>query len=290
MATTIIANRHLVDAPPTGQRRYGLFDVATVTDDLTDRMTAAGVQFPELDCGPALDEYDANCTTHPVKEFSEGLGYTGGDPYWLYSRNRCGTVGRSPAEVTDAIRRTLLAGEQTAVENVVWGGGLYGTDPALTTAADVVTVTPAAPGSGAALAAVEASFYAAYGYTGVLHVNMAAHAALNEYVDRQGSAGALSTEMGTRVAYGAGYGITGPLGVAPAAGFVWAFMTPPVQVMHGKMIVPDVVATMDRLTNQYNALAERVYLHTWACDVVHAVQIPVAAPQSTTAPAVPAEA
>lgn len=287
MATTIIQNRQLVEAPPTGVRRYGLFDVATVTDNLDARAMAAGIQFPELDCGPALDEYDANCVTHPVKEFSEGLEYAGGDPYWLYSENRCGTVGRTPAEITDAIRRTLAAGEQTAVENVVWSGGLFATDPALTTAAGVVTVTPLAPGAGAALAALEASFYAVYGYTGVLHVNTAAHAALNDYVDRRGGAGTLTTEMNTRVAYGAGYGIDGPLGVAPAAGSVWAFITPPVQIRRSEMIVPDVLQTLDRLANQYHALAERVYLHAWACDVVHAVQIPVAAPQTVTITAGP---
>ena len=287
MATTMIANRHLVDAPPTGMRRYGLFDAATVVDDLDARMIAAGVQFPELDCGPALDEYDANCATHPVKDFTEGLGYTGGDPYWLYTLNRCGTVGRTPAEIADAIRRSLTGGEQTAVENILWTGGGFATDPALQTATGTVIVTPEAPGAGAALAALEASFYAAYGYEGVLHVNMAAHAALNDYVDRRGGAGVLTTEMGTRVAYGAGYGTSGPGAEPPAEGFVWAFMTPPVMVHRSGIIVPDVTQTLTRTTNQYNALAERVYLHAWACDIVHAVQIPVAAHAFTTAPAVP---
>lgn len=287
MATTMVPNRHLIDAPPTPPRRYGLFDAATVLDDLDVRMIAAGVQFPELDCGPALEEYDANCSTHPVKEFTEGLEYTGGDPYWLYTKQSCGTVGRSPQEIADAVRRSLAAGEQTGVENVVWTGGLYATDPALTTAADVVVVTPLAPGAGAALAALEASFYAVYGYQGVLHVNTAAHGALNDYVDPRGGAGVLTTELGTRVAYGAGYGIDGPGGVAPAEGFVWAFMTPPVTVRRSEIIVPDVIQTLTRTTNQYNALAERIYLHTWACDVVHAVQIPVGAPAFTTAPAVP---
>lgn len=280
MAPTIIANRHLVDAPPTGLRRYGLYDVATVTDNLDARAMAAGLQWPELDCGPALEEYDANCATSPTKEFTEGLEYAGGDPYWLYSQNRCGTVGRTPAEITDAIRRTLAAGEQTAVESIVWAGGGFGTDPALTTATGVTTVTPLAPGAGAALAALEASFYAEYGYVGTIHVNTAAHAALNDYVDRQGGAGVLTTELNTRVSYGAGYGIDGPLGVAPAAGSVWAFITPPVQIRRSEVIVPDVLMTLDRLANQYHALAERVFLHGWACDIVHAVQIPVAAPQA----------
>lgn len=286
MATTIVPNRHLIETPAASPRRYGLFDAATVLDSLDAVLMRAGAQWAELDCGGPVNEYDAQCGTAPVKDFTEGLGYFGADPYWLYSAQRCGTVGRSPQEITDAVRRTFLAGEQAAVENVLWTGGLFGTDPALTTSSAVV-VTPLAPGAGTALAALEASFYDAYGYQGTLHVNTAAHAALNDYVDPRGGAGVLTTELGTRVAYGAGYGVTGPDGVAPAEGFVWAFMTPHVTVRRSEMIVPDVVATMNRTNNQYNALAERVYMHSWACDVVHAVQIPVAARASTTAPPVP---
>lgn len=286
MATTIVSNAQLIETPAPGTLRYGLFNAATVLDNLDTRLMAAGAQWAELDCGGVVNEYDAQCGTAVEKEFTEGLGYFGADPYWLYSAQRCGTVGRTPAEITDAVRRTFAGGEQTAVENVVWTGGLFGTDPALTTSASVI-VTPLAPGAGAALAALEASFYAAYGYVGTLHVNTAAHGALNDYVDPRGGAGVLTTELGTRVAYGAGYGITGPGGEPPAAGFVWAFMTPHVTVRRSDLIVPDVVATMNRTNNQYNALAERVYLHSWACDIVHAVQIPVGAPAFTTAPAVP---
>lgn len=286
MATTIVPNRHLIDAPPAAERRYGIFDAATVMDSLPDRWAAAGIQFPELDCGGPVLEYDAACGTAPVKAFTEGTGFTGGDPYWLYSAYRCGTVGTTAQEAANRVRRRLAGGEQTAVENVIWNGGADGNDPALTTSGAVV-VTPLAPGAGTALAAIEARFYAEYGYRGVLHVNTGAHAALNDYVDRRGGAGVLMTELGTRVSYGAGYGIDGPGGVAPAAGFVWAFMTSPVTIWRGEVIQPDVVQTLNRANNQWNALAERIYIHAWACDVVYAVQIPVAAPAFTTAPAVP---
>lgn len=286
MATNMVPNRHLIEAPPTAERRYGIFDAATVVDGLPDRWAAAGVQFPELDCGGPVTEYDAACGGVTEKPFTEGTGFTGGDPYWLLSAYRCGTVGTTASEAADRVRRRLLGGEQTAVERVIWTGGQYGNDPALTTSGAVV-VTPLAPGAGAALAALEAEFYEAYGYRGVLHVNTAAHAALNDYVSRSGGAGTLTTELRTRVSYGAGYGIDGPGGAAPAAGFVWAFMTAPVTITRGSVIQPDVVATMNRTNNQWNALAERIYLHAWACDTVFAVQIPVAAPAFTTAPDVP---
>ena len=289
MATTIIANRHLIETAPPGPRRYGLFDAATVTDDLNPRLIAAGATWAELDCGPPLAEYDANCVTHPVKEFTEGTSYAEAAPYLLYTMQKCGTLGRSPQEIADAVRRTLAGGEQSAVESVLWTGGNFATDPALTTAEDVVTVTPGAPGAGTALAALEASFYAAYGYLGTVHVHTSAYAALTDYVSRAGGAGVLTTELRSKVSYGAGYGVDGPLGVAPEAGHVWAFMTPGVTVRRGPVHAPDVVQTMDRTVNQYNALAERFYMHSWPCGVVHAVQIPIAAPQTTAAPAVPVE-
>jgi len=289
MATTIIANRHLIETAPPGPRRYGLFDAATVSDSLSPRLIAAGATWAELDCGPPLTEYDANCVTHPVKSFTEGTSYGEASPYLLYTLQKCGTLGRSRQEIADAVRRTLAGGEQSAVESILWTGGGFATDPALTTAADVVTVTPLAQGAGAALAALEASFYAVHGYAGTVHVNTVAYAALTDYVSRSGGAGVLTTDLNSRVSYGAGYGVTGPLGAAPAAGHVWAFMTPPVTVLRGPVHAPDVVQTMDRMVNQYNALAERFYMHSWPCSVVHAVQIPVAAPQSTAAPTVPVE-
>lgn len=279
----IIDNRQLVASPAPGLRRYGLFDAATVTDDLDGRMVASGFQFPALDCGSAVQVYDANCETHPEKVFAEGLGYVGGDPYWLYAAQRCGTVGRTPDEITDGVRRVFATGEQTAVELAVWSGAGVGTEPALDTAGATVVI-PLAPGAGAAIAALEEAFYSVYGYAGTIHINTAAYAALAyaQIMDRSGGAGVLTTPLGSRVAAGAGYPVTGVEGAAPAAGFVWAFMTPQVFIRRSPMIVPDVVQTMNRTNNQYNALAERVYAHAWACDLRFAVQVPVAAPGVST--------
>lgn len=267
----ILTNREIIAAPDPGPRRYGLFDVATVTDDLSGRLIAAGVQHRAMDCGQQPQEYDANCETHPAKTASEGQPYIGGDPYWRYVIEQCGTVGTTAEEASERARRVLLGGEQTSVEAAVWAS--------LTADAGAVTVVPGAGGAGAALAALEASFYAVYGYVGTVHLNTSGYAAL-AYSDVLDDApdGRLVTPLRSSVAVGAGYGVTGPAGAAPAAGSVWAFMTPYVTVQRSRIISPDVTQTMDRLGNQWRALAERVYLHRWACPVVHAVQIPVAAP------------
>jgi len=277
----IIENAQLVETPAPGRLRYGLFTAARVTDDLDVRGVASGFQFAAQDCGTARF-FDANCETAPFKTFDEGTSYMNGEPYWIYATLQCGTVGRSPSEIESQVRRKLAAYEQRQVEAALWGGTTPPVDPALVTTAGVVTVTPAADGAGAAIAALEESFYSSYGYVGTIHMHMSAYAALAyaELIsDDSRGAGALTTPMGSVWSLGAGYGITGPAGAAPDAGNVWAFMTPPVWIKRtAQPIVPDVTATMDRTTNQYMAVAERVYAHTWECPIVHAVQVPVAAP------------
>lgn len=279
----ILINGELIAAPSPGPLRYGLFNAATVLDDLESRGVAAGFQLPGEGCG-TIRAYDANCLTHPAKTFDEGLSYLEATPYWVYATRQCGTVGTTAAEAAASVRTRLLSLEQTQVERQVWGGGTVAADPNLTGVAGVSTVTLGAgiTGFGAAIAALEDAFYETYGYQGVIHVSTQAYgaAAYSQLIERQG--GTLRTPLGSAWAFGSGYGVAGPAGAAPAAGNVWAFMTPPVLVRRSQVIVPDVTATMDRVNNQWMALAERVYAHTWICDNVYAVQVPVSAPKVDT--------
>ena len=275
----IISNAEQVPAPAPGLRRYGLFNAATVLDDLDARGIASGFQLPGEDCGTARP-YDANCDTHPAKTFDEGMEYLAADPYWVYATLQCGTVGKTAQEIESSVRRRLASGEQRAVEEQLWGGSAVASDPSLITATGVTAVTPTAPGAGAAIAALEDAFYDTYGYVGTIHVSTSAYAQLAyaQLLVRQGGAGALVTPIGSVWSIGAGYGVNGPLDDVPDAGNVWAFMTPPVLIRRSPVVVPDVTMTMDRVANQYMGLAERVYAHTWLCDSVFAVQVPVAAP------------
>lgn len=282
----IRGNAEIYATPQPSILRYGLFSAATVLDDLDTRGIAAGFQLPAEDCG-LVRTYDANCATHPAKEFDEGLTYLEGVPYWVYATRRCGTVGHTPAEIESSVRRRFASGEQRAVEEMVWGGGGVPTDPNLSGVAGVTTVVPSAPGSGAAIAALEDAFYDAYGFVGTIHINARAYAnaSFGQMMVRQG--GLWTTPLGSVWSIGAGYGITGPGGAAPDAGNVWAFMTPPVVIRRSPLIVPSVVETMNRTNNQFNGLVERVYAHTWTCDTVFAVQVPIASPSVDTE-AVPA--
>lgn len=282
MAGIITGNGEIIAAPAPGPLRYGLFSAATVLDNLDARGIASGFQLAAEGCG-TIRAYDANCATHPSKTFDEGQSYMEATPYWVYATRKCGTVGTSAAEIEASVRRRLMSLEQTQVERQFWGGGAVAADPNLTGVAGVTTVTLGAgvTGFGAAIAALEDAFYETYGYVGTIHVAMQAYAAA-AYSQLIVQGPVLRTPIGSAWAFGAGYGITGPAGAAPAAGSVWAFMTPPVLIRRSEIMVPDVTATMNRTANQWMALAERVYAHTWLCDSVFAVQVPLSAPKVDT--------
>lgn len=288
--TVITSTNELAQTPDPGRLRYGLFTAATLTEDLGPREISTGFQFPGTDCGVAR-LYDPSCAPgdSDAKTFDEGLGYMEADPFWVYATRQCGLVGHTPEEFAATVRRRLLGAEQTQVEAALWGGTTPVVLPNLTTNVGTVTVTSPAPGAGTAIAALEESFYSAYGYLGTIHVNTQAYAAAAySNLVEHGDGGKLVTPLSSTWSFGAGYGVTGPAAAAPAAGHVWAFMTPYVWIRRSPIIMrSDAADFIDRTLNQYMGLAERVYAATWTCDVVHAVQIPVSAPAVATAPAVP---
>jgi hypothetical protein len=249
------------------------------------RLWGAGYSFITDHCGGA-NVYDDSCGVAPVKPFVEGSDLMEADPFRVLAKKHCGTVGRSADEIEAGVRQQLLSGEQTVVESIIWNGaGLAAQSPTLEGSGAVATV-PLADGAGAAIARLEAVAYAAaFGYEGVIHVNQQAYAALaySNLLVRDGNV--WRTPLGTALSFGAGYGITGPAGVAPAAGFVWAFMTAGIDIRRTDVRVPDVMQTMDRINNQWEVVAERAYAFTWECPEVFAVQVPIAAPAVATAPA-----
>lgn len=286
---TILTEESEISAPRAPAQRYGLFTVATRAGDADTRMIASGLQFVAEDCGISVVPYDATCSgPGPAKVFAPGTPIVDAKPYWLISTYQCGSVGTTAADVRRRVLARYNAGAQHAVENVVWtGGGLAGQEPALTTAGATI-VTPSAPGAGAAISALEEAFYDAHGYVGTIHINQRATGALAyaEILDRM-DVGVWRTPLGSAVSLGAGYGITGPDAVAPAAGFVWAFMTPQVYLWSSLVNQPDPRQTFDQTLNQWMAVAETVYAHAWLCDTVFAVQVPIAAPATAATPAVP---
>lgn len=283
----IITNRELIADPNGSSRplRYGLFTAATMLP-MTVRVVGSGLQYLVDHCGTA-GEYDQTCAANPVKPFEEGSDLVAADPYWLVARKRCGAVGRTAEEMLAAVRSQLYTSAQTRAEAVLWNGGTLTTaTPTLDTSGATVVI-PTVPGFGAAISALERAFYASYGYVGTIHVSTRAYgaAAYSDLIDS--SAGRLITPLGSVWDFGAGFPVTGLADAAPAAGFAWAFMTGPVTVWRsGVLPQPDPRQTLDRTLNQWDVVAEEVFAHAWDCpDVVFAVQVPLAAPATATAPA-----
>lgn len=287
---TIQSNRQLVPPLPRQRRRYGLFNAATLIP-MENRIIAAGLQFFADDCGNFTELYDPACGVEPVpKTVHEGTELVGTDPFWVETRLRCGTVGRTVDEIVAAGAARLESNEQWRVENTLWLGSP--TQPGVLNLNDAgaAVVTPAASGAGAAISALENAFYQVNGYAGTIHVNTQAEGALEDAGMLNPDAGVLRTRKLTAVSLGDGYAITGPGGVAPAPGFVWAFMTGYVGIWRSEDVMARVDRTraMDRTANQWDVIAERVYAVAWSCPEVFAVQVPVAAPAAAVTPAVPA--
>lgn len=286
---TILTNPQEVPAPAPPSRRYGLFDAAIMPGALSGGVVASGLTFPAEDCGVNVTLYNPTCAApHAEKPFVEGMQWVESAPYWALASYQCGTVGTTSADVARRVRKRYDAGSQWAIESTLWSGNSMPGVPSLTGAGATV-VTPAAPGAGAAIAALEEAFYNQHGYVGTIHMNTTGYGAVRDagLLDRNGAAGRLVTPLGSTWSIGAGYGTDGPDGVDPAAGFVWAFMTPQVYLWETQVPQPDPVQTLDRLHNQWMAVAESVWAHAWLCDTVLAVQVPVAAPAAAATPAVP---
>lgn len=287
----ILSNQQEIATPEPGRRRYGIFDAAVRPGPASDRVIASGLTFAAEDCGVSVVPYDPTCAApHDEKPFVPGTAFVESNPYWLLTTYQCGTVGTTADDVRRRVRKRYDAGVQWAVEQQIWtGGGITGV-PNLSATAPANIVVPAAPGAGAAISALEQAFHDQHGYTGIIHVNTTAQAAVQYagLVGSQGGAGTLRTPLGNAWSFGSGYGVSGPAGEAPDPGFVWAFITPQVYLWETAVNHPDPVQTLDRLNNQWMAVAESVWAHAWVCDTVFAVQVPVAAPAVATAPAVPA--
>lgn len=291
MAVIVTNNEQEIGAPAPPARRYGLLTAAASLGTLSAEGVRSGIQFPAEDCGMSVVGYDPTCAPpHATKTFTQGTPFVDSKPYWLIASYQCGRIGTTEEDVRRRVTKRYQAGVQQRLESVVWdGGGLTSIDPTLTGAGATVVTPTAAPGAGAAISALEEAFYDAHGYVGTIHVNTRAQAAVQyaQMVTSSGGAGQLKTPLGSVWSFGSGYDITGPAGVAPAAGFVWAFMTPAVHLWATSVDQPDPLATLDRVNNQWMALAETVWAHAWLCDTVFAVQVPIAAPAVATAPAVP---
>ena len=266
---------------PSVRDRYGLFSVAEM-EPLPPHAALGGVQWITGNCGIDTGYAVACQASLASKTFPTDSVTQAATPFVVYAGRTCGPVGFTVAEKRRLIVEKLRASEQAIVESV-FSDQLFGQAPGLANNASVVTVATAAGVNFVeSIGRLEAAFYAAYGYQGVLHLPFRAgeHAMAQHLLtpDAQhplpGNSRVWRLATGTAVSIG-NYSGNSPAGAAPAAGHQWLYMTSPVKIWQqpiGDITVSPIEGALNRTTNQETWLAERVYVAGFECNAVFAIE------------------
>jgi len=277
-----------VEFPAPGALRYGLFTVAGPIA-LPAHAGYGGVQWDTYQCGGTAHAWPLACPVPDgvVKVPGDPTGWREADPFAVYAMEQCAPVGRPFAEAEAHVRQTLTAGEQTAVERILWSGdAATGIDPTLATA-DAQVLAPTGD-LVTALGEMDQWLATSYGYPGLVHapVRVAALAA-RENLILAGPNGLKMTPGGNIWVFGGGYDGSSPTGTAPADGHSWLYGTSRIAVYRGDVVVPPVAEVFDRSSNTVYALAERIYLVAVECGAVAAVDATLGDVTDTGEPSVP---
>jgi hypothetical protein len=268
MSVPVAAPRMLVDSPPAaGPHRFGLFVAAALLENVEPH-ALLGVEY-EAVTSAAVAPWPASCEPTVPDGLPDGqklaqqtTSTVTGTPFAVYAADRC-VLGRDPLVARRQLRQRFTAGEETAVEQVVFTG-LLGNQPNLA-AADVVA-------GGAALELVDAvgqleQWLADTGCVGVLHAPLWSAPRLREQRQVFVAGPTASTLLGSTWVFGAGYPATPPTSVTdPDDGALWLYATGQVTVRRGPIIEPGEWASgaFDRSQNLGSLLSERLYVADWA--------------------------
>lgn len=249
----------LVPAPALTSARYGLQSAADLVVETGS--IHAGIQWDRLPCGPAtLDP--AQCGDTPTDlDLPAGIGVGQANPIKVFAGFTC-----SPVDLTEekmkARAEAALATDWVAVEQAVWASTEL---RLMRTGADAtveLSATPVSITRGVGL--LEAYLAASYGGIGVIHAPraVAAHAASAHLLTP--ASGYLTTPLGNRWSFGAGYPNTEPDGSAAAAGVAWLVVTTAVnyrrtEIQHRR--------TREQSTaygaNRIDVVVDRTYVVSW---------------------------
>lgn len=191
----------------------------------------------------------------PAKDLADpGQSWGEADAFTVYASHACGPVGTDDETAAQLAMAELQAREEARVEEIVATGEL-GNEPNFLGAETPAGTAALAPV--VALALLEQAMGDAYGGNGVIHASRAAATVLAPYLTRSGTQ--LQTMLGTPVAAGAGYPVTGPDGL-PLEDGAWLYATPPVAVRRTEVFTS---TGRDLANNGRVILAERTYLVGW---------------------------
>jgi hypothetical protein len=266
--------------PPSVQRSIGgLYSVAPPQDGPGEgNRWENGIEYQAETCADPT-AWAVTCSTDELREAKEStltLPTVTGTPFVAYLGILCTKVGYTFEEFARLTRNGLDMCEQRTVERTFWTGDM-GNDPHL---ADPSTVILAgsdvtALGIVQGVAALESYLGDNYCGVGVLHAprGLAPYAANMRLTE--GTSPRLTTVLGTRWAFGAGYSVnTGPNGVEAAAGTAWIYATGQVNIWRSAIwMQPDELEqSFNRTTNDVEMFAERAFVVTTEC-VTAAVRV-----------------
>lgn len=226
--------------PPANPSPYGLYGAAAVTDLTNPTRLDTGLRVININCGPS-GVWPIDPCADPGGDVKEGdraedSTFTG---MIVYGVDDCSAL--VPAgEASDRAQQVLRLQERVKVEEYV--AAVLITEAGVPTAGtDLVT----------ALGAVELGI-GQYGFTGVVHASahLAAKAAQANLIVRNGTT--LTTPLGHRWAFGAGYDALGEN----------LFATGPVTVQRGPVGLAE---GPDYTHNERLTVAEREVLVAWEC-------------------------
>ena len=259
-------------APTLTKRRGTLLDAATVVDSGTSWLGDNEALFESFNC---MDFGASAVWCGPnAKTFSNSPGWSAGFRFAAYGGITCKSVGFDLGSADSSAKSAFEAGESTAVERALMKTRFVA-GPANTWAAPT-DITPAggAVSVGAGIGLLEA--YAGTKYAGAptLHLPRVVIPMLNGTNSLSLEGGTLVTQLGSKVAAGAGYDFpnTGPAGGNAAAGERWLYASGEVLVLRDDLVVQQ---GFNQNTNDVVVLVERMYFAVVDCFVA-AVKVKVA--------------
>lgn len=295
-----VVPRLLVPPPPAPiAHRFGLFSAATILEN-AEPHSLGGIEYSTV-CSTRVDPYPIACEPSVPADFSvtktpqQTISTTEASPFAVYSADEC-VLGRDQDTAKQQLRQRFLAGEQAAVERIVWTG-ILGNWPTLASA-EVLSGGTAGVDLIDGIGLLEQWLAQTWGGIGVIHGprTIAPRAAQQLAVTINGPRA--QTIFGSVFAFGTGYDGTPPYAGGADDGSLWIYATPPITIRRSTLIEPADWSTnaFDRSTNRGMLIDERIYVVDWPCAVA-AVQInaasglkrpgyvqPAGATQHTSAP------
>lgn len=264
----------LIDRVSQNPLRYGIFTAASGPFDLPVHARNGGLRYVTSICGDGFG-YEIECIgaqNSKAAEFDAGTTTVTGTPFIVASTVTCGTVGYTYEEQRAFVVERLKGVEQTMVEQI-FSTGAVGQSPSLLAASGIATLAGSGVTSVEVVSELERAMYCGgslgfmYGPQAILHMPIAVFNDLKSehLLDFDGTR--WRTPMGTVVSAGC-YAGNSPLGVAPAEGTFWIYITGQTAIWRtsdANLQVAPVEGSLNRATNQMLMLAEREYVVTFEC-------------------------